>query len=154
MKQTHALSARMREVILDGTWIANTNFRHQLSGLDWKTATRSVGQLNSIALLARHIHYYIAGINNVLRGGRLEISDKFSFDFAPIASQQNWEDFLDAFWSDAGDFCTLVEQLDDAQLNDAFADVRYGTVLRNIDGMIEHSYYHLGQIVLIKKMLG
>ncbi len=28
-----------------------------------------------------------------------------------------------------------------------------GDYLRNIDGMIEHSYYHLGQIVLIEKLI-
>lgn len=28
-----------------------------------------------------------------------------------------------------------------------------GTFLRNMDAMIEHAYYHLGQIVLIKKLL-
>ncbi|MGJ8593340.1 MAG: hypothetical protein ACSHXF_12375 [Aquaticitalea sp.] len=41
----------------------------------------------------------------------------------------------------------------DSQLNAVFVDAKYGTYLRNIDGMIEHSYYHLGQIVLIKKLL-
>jgi len=31
---------------------------------------------------------------------------------------------------------------------------KYGNYQRNIDGMIEHSYYHLAQIVVIKKILG
>jgi hypothetical protein len=34
-----------------------------------------------------------------------------------------------------------------------FVDEKYGTYLRNIEAMIEHSYYHLGQIVLIRKIL-
>ncbi len=33
-----------------------------------------------------------------------------------------------------------------------FTDENYGTFYRNIDVMIEHSYYHIGQIVLIKKL--
>jgi hypothetical protein len=28
---------------------------------------------------------------------------------------------------------------------------KYGSVLRNIMGVIEHTHYHLGQIVLLKK---
>ena len=39
------------------------------------------------------------------------------------------------------------------ELSQGFVDEKYGTYSRNIDGMIEHSYYHLGQIVLIKKLI-
>jgi hypothetical protein len=34
-----------------------------------------------------------------------------------------------------------------------FDDGKYGTVLRNILGLIEHTHYHLGQIVILKKDL-
>ncbi|MDQ1090003.1 hypothetical protein QE390_004607 [Siphonobacter sp. SORGH_AS 1065] len=34
-----------------------------------------------------------------------------------------------------------------------FVDEKYGTYYRNLHGMIEHTHYHLGQIVLIKKIL-
>jgi hypothetical protein len=147
------LVKRFREVILDGTWIANTNYKHQLTGLDWQLANTSITGLNSIALLAQHIHYYIKGINNVLKGRSLDISDKFSFEFLPISSQTEWENFLGGFWNDAEEFASLIEQMGEEKLNVVFVDERYGTYLRNIDGMIEHSYYHLGQIVIIKKML-
>ena len=39
------------------------------------------------------------------------------------------------------------------KFNEPFVDEKYGLYLRNIDGMIEHSYYHLGQISLINKLL-
>lgn len=153
MKKTNELAKRFREVILNGTWIANTNYKDQLSGLDWKTATAKAGPLNTIAVLAQHIHYYIHGINQVFNGGTLDIKDQFSFDFAPVNSQQEWETILSKFWKDAEEFALLVEQLPEERLEQAFVDEKYGTYQRNIDGMIEHSYYHLGQIVLIKKML-
>ena len=50
-------------------------------------------------------------------------------------------------------FANKVEQLEDNQLLDAFVDEKYGSYQRNIEGMIEHCYYHLGQISLIKKMI-
>lgn len=152
MNSTSELARRFREVILNGTWVANTNYKHQLTGLDWKVATAQVGSLNTIALLAQHIHYYINGVKNVFKGGALEIKDKYSFHFPPISSQEDWESFLTRFFTDAEEFASLVEQLPDEKLKDVFVDEKYGTYQRNIDGMIEHSYYHLGQIVLIKKM--
>jgi uncharacterized damage-inducible protein DinB len=153
MKSTHEIAARFREVILNGTWIANTNYKHQLAGLDWQTATAQSESLNTIAALAQHIHYYISGIAAVFKGGSLDIRDRYSFDFPPILSQSAWEDFLTRFWNDAEEFASLVEQMPEEALGSAFVDEKYGTYQRNIDAMIEHSYYHLGQIVMLKKIL-
>ena len=36
---------------------------------------------------------------------------------------------------------------------ETFADEKYGHYYRNLHGIIEHTHYHLGQIVLIKKLL-
>lgn len=146
-------ASRFREVILNGTWIANTNFKHQLEHLEYQIATTKMGSLNTIAVLAQHIHYYINGINNAFNGGKLEIRDVFSFDFPSIESQEQWETFLAKFWNDSKEFASFVEKMSDDQLNLSFVDEKYGSYLRNIDAMIEHSYYHLGQIVLIKKMI-
>ena len=153
MKQTHQLANRLREVVLNGTWIANTNYKAQLEGTDWKAVTIKIDALNSIAIIAQHIHYYIHGIKNVFEGGDLDIKDKFSFDFPPIESQLAWESFLSQFWKDTEKLVDLITNLPEEKLKHVFVDEKYGTYFRNIDGMIEHCYYHLGQIVLIKKLL-
>jgi uncharacterized damage-inducible protein DinB len=153
MKNTVEIANRFREIILNGTWVANTNYKDQLENLDWKIAVAPLQNLNTIAILAQHIHYYISGINQVFKGGTLDIKDKFSFDFPPIQSQQEWEIFLNKFWKASEEFASLIEKMSDEKLDEGFVDVKYGTYRRNIDCMIEHSYYHLGQIVLIKKLL-
>lgn len=153
MKSTDALASRFREVILNGTWIANTNYKQQLTGLPWQVATAKLEDINTIALLAQHIHYYIKGVKQVFEGGPLDIKDQYSFDFLPIESQAAWDAFLNLFWNDAEAFALLIEQLPEEKLSEPFVDEKYGTYLRNIDGMIEHCYYHLGQIVLLKKMI-
>lgn len=147
------LANRFREVILNGTWIANTNFKDQLEKLDYRIAIAKFQNLNTISDLVQHIHYYIKGVRNVLLGGNLEISDQYSFDFPPIKSQQQWENFLENSLKDSEEFSTLIETLPQEKLNEDFVEKKYGTYLRNLDGMIEHCYYHLGQIVLIKKII-
>lgn len=147
------MARRFREAILEGTWIANTNYKHQLQHLDWQLATSKVGELNTIAVLAQHIHYYINGVKNVLKGGSLDIKDQYSFNFAPIGSQADWEAFLNRFWTDAEEFASLIDQLPEERLTHVFVDEKYGTYRRNMDAMIEHCYYHLGQIVLLRKVL-
>lgn len=147
------LAMRFREVILNGTWVANTNYKNELTGLDWEIAVSKVGSLNTISLLAQHVHYYINGINNVFRGGTLDIKDKYSFDFPVIQSQQEWDEFLAKFWNGAEVFAAFVDDIFDEDLSKVFTDEKYGTFQRNIECMIEHAYYHLGQIVLLKKLI-
>ena len=88
MKNTVEIANRFRETILNGTWIANTNFRNELEKLDWEIATEKVHYLNTISILAQHIHYYINGIKQVFLGGNLEIRDAYSFDFPDIHSSE------------------------------------------------------------------
>ena len=153
MTKSLQIANRFREVILNGTWIANTNFKDQLVDLDWQIAIKKIDSLNTIADFAQHIHYYISGIQNVFNGGTLDIKDQYSFNFPPIESQEQWNLFLEKFWNDAEEFARKVELMSDEKLNSVFVDEKYGSFKRNIEAMIEHSYYHLGQIVLIKKML-
>ncbi|UPQ74800.1 DUF1572 domain-containing protein [Chryseobacterium nepalense] len=153
MSSTSQIAKRFREVLLDGLWIANTNFKDQLSNVNMEQATAKIGSLNTIAMLTFHIDYYIAGLIHVFEGGNLEIRDQYSFDLPPVKSEEQWESLKSKLWKDAEKFAVLLEQMPDSKMNEGFVDEKYGTYLRNIDGMIEHCYYHLGQITLIKKLL-
>lgn len=153
MKVTAQIANRFREVILNGKWIANTNFKDQVSDLSWEQATQKVGSFNTIAALVFHIDYYTAGVMRVLEGKPLDIRDKYSFNVPSIASKEEWEKLTNQLWMDAERFAELLELMPDEKLDEAFVDEKYGNYRRNIEGMIEHSYYHLGQIVLIKKMI-
>ncbi len=153
MGRTKELANRLTEVLLNGHWIANTNYKSQIENLTWEQATQKIGTLNTIAALTFHVNYYLAGINNVFNGGELEIRDKFSFDIPPIESERDWKSLIYEFITNSEIFVNGVLTLKDSKLDEAFVDEKYGTYLRNIEGVIEHSYYHLGQISLIKKML-
>ncbi len=153
MNLPHALANRLKEVFTEGKWVMGTNFKEQIFELDWQDAIKSVHQLNSVADLTFHILYYINGVNQLLKGGTLDIKDEFSFDAPPIASEQDWLDLKENFSVAANEFINLVEQMDNEKLFKPFVDEKYGNYHRNLDVMIEHTYYHLGQIVLIKKLL-
>jgi hypothetical protein len=153
MESNQKIAARFREVFLSGTWIANTNYKDQLTGTSWEMATTRVTELNTLSALTQHVHYYIAGLVKVFEGGTLDIRDQYSYQFPPVTSQESWEKIQEQLWVDVEKFARLVEQFPPNQLLKDFVDPKYGTYQRNIEAMIEHAYYHLGQIVLIKKML-
>ena len=153
MNRNSTIAARLSEVLLDGTWTANTNFKMQLQDLSWLQATQKVGSLNSIAMLTFHINYYLEGLLRAFQTGKLEISDRYSFDMPEIKSADDWNELRTDFLHHATQFVLKVEQLEDDVFDQPFLDEKYGTWLRNIEGVIEHCYYHLGQISLIKKLI-
>lgn len=153
MTRSISIADRLREVLLNGHWIANTNYKEQILNVNWQQATQQVDNLNTIAALTYHINYYLAGLLNAFENGRLEISDKFSFDLPPINSETDWNKLVTNFLSNSEKFADKVEQMEDHVFDQPFINEKYGTFLRNIEGVIEHSYYHLGQISLIKKMI-
>lgn len=153
MTKAQFLAHRLREVLLNGKWIANTNFKDQILSVSWEQATQKVAGLNTIALLTFHINYYLQGILDFFSTGKLDISDKYSFDMPEINSESDWNNLVEAFLSNAERFASHVEQMDESILDQPFVDEKYGSYWRNIEGVIEHSYYHFGQVSLIRKLV-
>lgn len=153
MNRSTSLANRLREVLLDGHWIANTNFKEQLENISWDRAIQKVDTLNTIAALTFHVNYYLGGLIKVFNGGKLEISDKYSYDLPAIQSEAEWQQLLKEFLANAEMFCRHVDGMQDSQLDQPFVQEKYGSYQRNIEAVIEHSYYHLGQISLIRKMV-
>lgn len=152
MNLPQQIAKHFREVHFGGNW-TSINLKDSLADVNWQQATAKVDSLNTIAALVFHINYYVSAILQVLQGGLLDAHDKYSFDGPPVQSQEDWEKLLAKTWKDAEAFTTLVEQLPESMLSETFTDEKYGNYYRNLHGVIEHTHYHLGQIVLIKKLL-
>jgi hypothetical protein len=117
MKRNQYLAMRLREVFLDGQWIANTNYKDLISDLTVEQATRKVGNVNTIAALVYHINYYLSGLIPVMDGGALEISDQDSFDLPAISTDKEWKAMVDTLLFNAEKFADKVEYMPDEQLD-------------------------------------
>ena len=146
------IAKHLREVHFGGNW-TTSNLKEHLKNVTWQQATTKVYSFNTIATLVYHIHYYVLVQLKVLEGGPLEGSDKLSFELPPITNHQEWEQFLDKVWADAETLASLIEKLSEHKLLESFTDEKYGNYYRNLHGIIEHSHYHLGQIVILKKII-
>jgi uncharacterized damage-inducible protein DinB len=152
MSVTAQIAKHFRDVHFGGNWTFS-NLKDNLADISWQQATTKVYSFNTIATLVYHMNYYVHAVSKVLQGEALNASDKFSFGHPPIESQDDWKKMLEKTWTDAEKFATLIEQLPETKLWEDFSDGKYGNYYRNLNGIIEHCHYHLGQIVLIKKIL-
>jgi hypothetical protein len=152
MNLAATLAKHVRDLHAGDNW-TSTNLKDQLDGLTWQQATAKVHDLNTIAVLVYHVGYFVTAVTKVLRGGPLDAHDKYSFDCPPIESQEDWEQLVSRTLTNAETFAGLVEQLPDSQLSENFLDGKYGTWFQNLQGIIEHTHYHLGQIALLRKLV-
>lgn len=152
MPITAQLAKHLRDVHFGGNWTCS-NLRDQLKDVSWQQAIKKAESFNTIATLVFHVNYYVSAIARVLNGEELNAKDEYSFHHPPINSQEDWEYMLSKVWADAENCAALIEQLDAAKLDDDFTDKKYGSYARNLLGLIEHTHYHLGQIVILKKIL-
>ena len=146
------IATQLRAVYFGGNW-TSVNLKETLMDVTWQQATTQVYSFNTIATLVYHTNYYISAVAKVLQGEPLNAHDKYSFDHPPVLSQEGWETLLIKTWNNVQNFANLIKQLPESKLWETFAEERYGTYYRNLHGIIEHTHYHLGQIVLIKKLL-
>ena len=139
--------------MLSGTWIANTNWQKELKDVNLDLAMKNISNTNRIYDLAFHVLYYIKGINHFFNTDKLEIKDSLSFPSSDITNEQEWQQLKDDLIVQSELLAKSIEQLNESKLHKKFFDEKYGSYIRNIDGQIEHAYYHLGQVILLKKML-
>ena len=152
MSISEQIAKHLKEVHFGGNWTCS-NLKDSISGVSWQQATTQVYGFNTIATLSFHINYYVDAVLKVLQGSTLNASDALSFNHPTIQSEADWEKMKDKIWSDAELFVSLISVLSDEQLLQTFAAEQYGSYYRNLHGIIEHMHYHLGQIVLIKKII-
>lgn len=152
MTTSATIAAHFRHVHFGGNWTC-VNLRDTLKDVTWQEALHTREGFNTIAVLTYHIHYFVGAVLKVLEGGPLDAHDTLSFAHPSITSEADWQQLLEKVWSDAERFAALVEQLPDEGLHTDMADPNYGTWYRNLHGIIEHTHYHLGQMVILKKVL-
>ncbi len=152
MNLSQQTAKHFSQVHFGGNW-TSVNLKDTLSDISWQQAVTKIYSFNTIAVLVYHMNYYVGAVLKVLQGDPLTASDTFSFDLPAIKSEDEWKQLLNKTWADAENFACLLEQLPESRFGEIFTDEKYGTYYRNMHGIIEHIHYHLGQIVIIKKII-
>lgn len=149
---TSQIAKQLRAVYFGVNWTWS-NFKDNLNDVTWEQATTKIDSFNTIAQLVFHTNYYIEAVLKVINGGSLDAHDKFSFSCPPIEKQEDWEQLLEKSYNEAEELANKIEAFDTEKLEEIFIAEKYGTYYRNFHGIIEHCHYHLGQIVILKKII-
>lgn len=151
MSLSKELARHIREIHHGKNWTWS-DMEEALNDVTWQEAADVSLPCNSIAVLVFHMNYYLRVVHERVRGGHLNGKHEDSFKAPPISNETEWKALLKQTWDDAEAFAQTVEAFPETQLFEEFSP-KYGSYYRNIQGVIEHNHYHLGQIVVLKKLL-
>lgn len=152
MNLASEIAKQIREMHVGNNW-TEVCLKDILQDVDCQEATTKIASFNTIAALVYHMNYYIERVSNVLDGKPLNAKDSDSFSHPPINAQKDWEQVIEKVLKDGKYFASQIEKMPEAALWEVMVDQKYGSYSRNFVGIIEHFYYHLGQVSLIKKMI-
>lgn len=131
----------------------DVNLKNTLADVTWQQAEKiTAASKNSIAALLHHIGFYTNVIQQRLEGIDARIDEKNGFDHLAITSEEDWKDLIEECFRASTDLVTYLQNYPDDKL---FVPVLEGksTAYKSLHGLIEHTHYHLGQIVLIKHLV-
>ena len=124
-----------------------------LEDITFEEATTKIYNLNTIAQLVFHINYYIEAVSGVLNGEPLTAKDTLSFALPPLQDNGEWKSLVENLYRNIASCAQRTQELQASQLDIHFVKEPYGSYHRNLIGLLEHSHYHFGQIVLLKKII-
>ncbi len=154
MTFSEAIASHLLDVFFGESWTDVWIF-HTLEDLDWKEAIQATpGSPNTIASLLHHITFYNKVIQQRLQGTDPVIDASNGFDMPPIHNAEDWIWMKTINLQSATDLAEMICQLPDSKLHQPIGNVPgASSYYKQLHGVIEHAYYHLGQIVILKNRI-
>lgn len=113
--------------------------------------TVPAGLVNSIAMLVNHLEFYNFVITERLMGTEPVIDDANGFAIS-IQNEDDWQLLKQRTLDSFKKLADMVSQLPEETLH-SFTPTGKTSFYKTLHGLSEHAHYHLGQIVLLKKLV-
>ena len=149
MEVTALIALHLLEVHIGNNW-TDVDLSGTLEDVTADEAfTVTAASPNTIASLLHHIswwNYHMIGRINGVEGN---IPASNGFD---IPENMDWQQIKDENIISAHELATAIREFDVTRLEQPILP-GYSSAYKNLQGSVEHVHYHLGQIVIIKKLL-
>jgi hypothetical protein len=150
---THEIARHIRQIHFGNNW-SDIDMTTTLADVTWQQAVATpIPNANSIAVLVFHTNFYLTYVHTSIKEGVYKFDHDDSFKAPPIESEADWQALLQKTWDDAEAFAQTVEKLTVGRNFYNAMPPFQNSFYKNLQGVVEHNHYHLGQIVMLKKLL-
>ncbi len=132
-------------------WI-DINLLDTLSNITIKQATNRIGNCNTIWEIVVHIIEWRVNVIKRLKGEIIITPDNNYFTENEDKSTKNWNNTLQLLDNSQKEWISFLEWYDTKNLNKKYTTNQM-THYEHVQGILQHDSYHLGQIVLLLKLI-
>lgn len=149
---TDLIARHLLEVHEGDNW-TEVNIRETLQDLPLAAALeRTPASANTIAGLLHHISFWNRVVGQRIAGVAPEIPEDNGFLHPPLHTEADWLALQQDNLRSAQELAAVIKSIPGERLEEPILPGA-SSVYRNLQGIVEHTHYHLGQIVILKQWL-
>ena len=152
MQVSSQVAQHLLDVCTGGNW-TDACVTQTLEDISWEEAgTVTIASPNSIAALTHHLSFWNRVMIQRINGINPEIPESNGFNVGTISGDAEWKALISDLLISASELAIAIRDIDEDKLDEPIAPGQ-STLYKNIQGTVEHIHYHLGQMVIIKKLI-
>jgi hypothetical protein len=152
MQVSSQIAQHLLDVCNGGNW-TEVSVAQTLADISWQEAvTVTIASPNSIAALTHHVSFWNRVMMQRISGINPEIPESNGFDVGTISGDAEWKALIRDLLITASELAIAIRDIEEDKLDEPIAPGQ-STLYKNVQGTVEHIHYHLGQMVIIKKLI-
>ena len=152
MKITNLIAMHIIEVYEGNNW-TDVNIADTIKDINWQQAQQQTpGSSNTIASLLHHLHYWNGILMQRINGINPSIPGANGYDVGELKNENDWNTLKEKTHQSFIQIADAVKNFPEEKLSETYAAGK-SSYYKNLQGIVEHAHYHLGQIVILKKLL-
>lgn len=152
MKITHEIATHITDCFDGKNW-TDINIANTLQDVNWQQAQQqTAASQNTIAALLHHIYYWNGVMMERIKGNNPEVPDANGFDVSELKNENDWNNLKEITHQSFIQLADAVKSFPEEKLSETYAAGK-SSYYKNFQGIVEHAHYHLGQIVILKKLI-
>ncbi len=152
MKLTDHIAQHIIDVHTGDNW-TDVNIKNTLQNISLQEAITVINSsANTIAALLHHITFYNEVVLERLKGNIPSICNANGFDVPVLNNERDWMELKDRNIQSAQKVAEAVKRFPEEKIFEPILP-DFSTGYKTLHGLIEHTHYHLGQIVIIKNLV-
>jgi uncharacterized damage-inducible protein DinB len=152
MQITDIIAGHIEECFEGENW-TGVNIADTLKNVTWQQAQRQTSaSQNTIASLLHHLYYWNGIMLQRIKGINPSVPETNGFDVNELKNQNDWNTLKEKTHQSFIQLADAVKNFSEKKLFDT-SPTGKSSYYKNFQGIVEHAHYHLGQIVIIKKLI-
>lgn len=152
MKITEQIAQHLTDVHNGDNW-TDVNIKQTLADVSFEEAMmQTAASVNTIAMLLHHISFWNRVVAERAAGKVPVIGADNGFAIQPIDSEAKWKALQEDNIKSANELSAAIRLFGEEKLALPILP-EHSSAYKNFQGQVEHVHYHLGQIVMIKKLI-